>query len=144
MGSHSPPNSGVLCVDERSFPFDQSDYSGSYIGHPFSNHGLSWSVGQRVELSLWEVPSKQGDWASLCLPPPPPTTKPTVSIEPVKATIREGEAVVFRLRANGILTEDLHVPVSVRTEGDFGASSASAGWATEGRQSDVPPVPDYG
>ena len=75
----------MLCVDERSFPFDQSDYSGSYIGHPFSNHGLSWSVGQRVELSLWEVPSKQGDWASLCLPPPPPTTKPTVSIEPVKA-----------------------------------------------------------
>ena len=74
-----------------------------------------------MELSLWEVPSKQGDWASLCLPPP--DASPEIRIEPVKATIREGEGVVYLLRANGILTEDPQVPVSVSTDGDFGAGS---------------------
>ena len=113
--------SGVLCVGERSFPFDQSDYNSQATAIAFSNHGLSWVDGQRVELSLWEVPSKQGDWASLCLPAP--DASPEIRIEPVKATIREGEGVVYLLRANGILTEDLQVPVSVSTDGDFGAGS---------------------
>ena len=56
----------VLCVGERPFSFDQSDDSSLYGGYPFTNHSLSWVVDQQVELSLWEVPSKQGDWASLC------------------------------------------------------------------------------
>ncbi len=65
-GAHS----GVLCVGNRSFPFDQNDFSGTHGGHAFTNHGLTWIDDQQVELSLWEVPSKQGDWASLCAASP--------------------------------------------------------------------------
>ena len=56
-------------------------------------------------------------------PLPPATTTNSQHPTAVKATIWEGEGVVYLLRANRILTEDLQVPVSVSTDGDFGADS---------------------
>ena len=111
--------SGVLCVGERSFPFDRSDYNSQATAIAFSNHGLSWVDGQRVELPLWEVPSKQGDWASLCLPPPPLT----VSIQPGQGDHTGG-------RGRSVPAPRQPYPHGgppgsgvVSTDGDFGADS---------------------
>ena len=67
--------SAVLCADGLPFAFDQNSYDASLGAHIWTNHGLSWTVGQQVPLSIWEVePHASGyqnsDYAHLCGPDP--------------------------------------------------------------------------
>lgn len=71
LNGYPTPYSGVLCADGAPFAFDQNNFNAGPGNHTWSGHGLSWSNGQQVRLSIWEVPAlpagyQNSDYAYLC------------------------------------------------------------------------------
>ena len=98
-----------LCLDASGFSWTPFSSSSSIATH--TNHGLSWSTGQKVNVAL--IAS-----TDTCPGATAPTT-PEISIAADSATVTEGTSASFTVTAAPAPAADLSVALNVTTVGTF-------------------------
>ena len=91
----------------RNTRYDLTNLYGVYVGDPNAPHFLTGDSGTSYRVRLVEVLPNE------------------IRIDSFNPVAREGETLLYRLHANGVLTQDLRVNIKIDADGDFGVASST-------------------